>query len=191
MGDYFVGSQGIEFPGRHFQSSKCASKIVMDPIHGLMKLDGIFAEVVDTPQFQRLRDLKQLGSAYFIFPGASHNRFEHSLGVAHLSKIWANKFRTDQPELGCTERQVDLVGLAGLCHDLGHGPFSHVFDNEFIPAVKPHTSWKHEEMSVKLLDHCIDMNSIDLGDCAFSHCIILVSLAASLQTKKMSNLSVI
>jgi hypothetical protein len=161
MADYFVGSQGIEFPGR---TSKCASKIVMDPIQGLMKIDGIFAEIVDTPQFQRLRDLKQLGSAYFIFPGASHNRFEHSLGVAHLSKIWANKFRTDQPELGCSERQVDLVGLAGLCHDLGHGPFSHVFDNEFIPSVRPNATWKHEQMSVKLLEHCIEKNSIDLGD---------------------------
>jgi HD superfamily phosphohydrolase len=160
MADYFVGSQGIEYPGR---KSKCASKIVMDPIQGLMKIDGIFATIVDTPQFQRLRDLKQLGSAYFIFPGASHNRFEHSLGVAHLSKIWANKFRTDQPELGCSERQVDLVGLAGLCHDLGHGPFSHVFDNEFIPSVRPNVTWKHEQMSVKLLEHCIEMNQIDLG----------------------------
>jgi HD superfamily phosphohydrolase len=168
MGDYFVGSQGIEFPGSvPGRKSKYASKIIMDPVQGLMKLDGLFAEIVDTPQFQRLRDLKQLGSAYFIFPGASHNRFEHSLGVAHLSKIWASKFRSDQPELGCTERQVDLVGIAGLCHDLGHGPFSHVFDNEFIPAVRPQATWKHEQMSVKLLEHCIDTNSIDLGDALF------------------------
>jgi HD superfamily phosphohydrolase len=159
--DYFLGSQGVEFPGR---KSLHVSKIVMDPIQGLIKLDGTFAQIVDTPQFQRLRDLKQLGSAYFIFPGASHNRFEHSLGVAHLSKLWANKFRVDQPGLGVTERQVDLVGLAGLCHDLGHGPFSHVFDNEFIPAVRPHSTWKHEQMSVKLLEHCVDQNHIDLGD---------------------------
>ena len=173
MGDYFVGSQGIEFPGSvSCRKSKYASKIIMDPIHGLMQLDGLFAEIVDTPQFQRLRDLKQLGSAYFIFPGASHNRFEHSLGVAQLSKIWANKFRKDQPELGCTERQVDLVGLAGLCHDLGHGPFSHVFDNEFIPAVRPQAPWKHEQMSVKLLEHCIDMNSIDLGDAWFCNYLV-------------------
>ena len=165
MGDYFVGSQGIEFPGSvSCRKSKYASKIIMDPIHGLMQLDGLFAEIVDTPQFQRLRDLKQLGSAYFIFPGASHNRFEHSLGVAQLSKIWANKFRTDQPELGCTERQVDLVGLAGLCHDLGHGPFSHVFDNEFIPAVshfKPEIivrSWRLQKTGFHLeKEHAIPL----------------------------------
>ena len=57
------------------------SKILNDPIHGHMLMDRLCLDIMDTPQFQRLRDLKQLGSAYFVFPGASHNRFEHSVGT--------------------------------------------------------------------------------------------------------------
>jgi len=55
-------------------------------VHGLMRLDGISTLIVDTPQFQRLRELKQLGLTYFVFPSASHNRFEHSLGVAYKAQ---------------------------------------------------------------------------------------------------------
>lgn len=56
------------------------NKIINDPIHGHIMLDDLSLSIMDTPQFQRLRDLKQLGSTYYVFPGASHNRFEHSIG---------------------------------------------------------------------------------------------------------------
>jgi HD superfamily phosphohydrolase len=119
-------------------------------------------QVVDTPQFQRLRDLKQLGSSYYIFPGASHNRFEHSLGVSHLAGSLARRFSTSQGELDMGERDVELISVAGLCHDLGHGPFSHVFDNEFIPAARPGCLWNHEDMSTKMFQYLVDDNGIDI-----------------------------
>ena len=55
-------------------------KIVNDPIHGIIELHALCVKIIDTPQFQRLRFLKQLGMAYFVYPGASHNRFEHCIG---------------------------------------------------------------------------------------------------------------
>jgi len=122
--------------------------------------------VIDTPQFQRLRDLKQLGLTYLVFPGAAHNRFEHSLGTSHLaSSVFTHLHRLQGRDLGSEARDGEAVALAGLCHDLGHGPFSHVFDNEFIP--RRHGSqydpslWSHEDMSARMLEYLVDENNID------------------------------
>ncbi|CAJ0848998.1 14802_t:CDS:2, partial [Entrophospora sp. SA101] len=128
---------------------------------GYMEFDDWAIEVIDTPEFQRLRNLKQLGTTYFVYPGASHNRFEHCLGVGHLSNKLLKQLYKNQPELksGSFESDLKCVTLAGLCHDLGHGPFSHVFDNRVIPKLK----LGHEEGSVKMFDHLIDENHIDLN----------------------------
>ncbi|KAI8975179.1 hypothetical protein BDF20DRAFT_836603 [Mycotypha africana] len=142
-------------------------KVINDPIHGHILLDDYTVEFIDTPQFQRLRDLKQLGVLYFIFPGASHNRFEHSVGVSHLAGTLIERFAREQPELEITDNEIKCVKLAGsyyslsLCHDLGHGPFSHVFDNSFMPCARPNFAWTHEQGSEMMLDYLIDDNYID------------------------------
>ncbi|KAK7114174.1 deoxynucleoside triphosphate triphosphohydrolase SAMHD1-like [Littorina saxatilis] len=114
----------------------CTEKVFNDPIHGNMGFPSLCVKIIDTPQFQRLRYLKQLGGGYFVYPDASHNRFEHSLGVCHLAGLLVTELRDRQPTLEITPQDVLCVQIAGLCHDLGHGPFSHVFDNKFIPAVE-------------------------------------------------------
>ncbi|KAI8889665.1 HD-domain/PDEase-like protein [Backusella circina FSU 941] len=137
-------------------------KVINDPIHGHITLDDRTIEFIDTVQFQRLRDLKQLGSTYFVFPGATHNRFEHSIGVSYLSGTLVERFAKDQPELDINPNEIECVKLAGLCHDLGHGPFSHVFDNQFMPMVRPELNWTHEQASEMMLEYLVDENNIDI-----------------------------
>lgn len=139
-------------------------KILNDPVHGHISLDNLTLQIIDTPQFQRLRFLKQLGSAYYVFPGASHNRFEHSIGVCHLASEMILSIKSKQPELGITDSDVKCIKLAALCHDLGHGPFSHVFDSEFMRQACPQTQFTHEKASEDMLDQIVLENEIDLDE---------------------------
>nr|XP_034318697.1 deoxynucleoside triphosphate triphosphohydrolase SAMHD1 isoform X3 [Crassostrea gigas] len=134
-------------------------KIFNDPIHGHIEINPMCVKIIDTPQFQRLRSIKQLGGTYFVYPGASHNRFEHSIGVCHLAGQFVSALRVGQSELNITDDDVLCVQIAGLCHDLGHGPFSHMFDRRFLPSLGNGT--KHESLSVKMFDHLVEENKLD------------------------------
>ncbi|XP_068118219.1 deoxynucleoside triphosphate triphosphohydrolase SAMHD1-like [Hyperolius riggenbachi] len=142
------------FPSAVGQSENVSSsckKIINDPIHGHIELHPLLVRIIDTPQFQRLRYIKQLGGAYYVYPGASHNRFEHSIGVAHLAGQLVQVLHDRQSELNIDQKDILCVKIAGLCHDLGHGPFSHMFDNNFMAD----RNFKHESVSVKMFDHLI------------------------------------
>ena len=104
-------------------------KRVRDPIHNYIQLSQAELALVNTPQFQRLRGVRQLGLAYLVYPGANHTRFEHSLGTCHLARELARA-----SDLGPDE--VVLAGLSGLLHDLGHGPYSHL--SEVVEGLPPH-----------------------------------------------------
>uniref|UniRef100_A0A8C3WJI2 Deoxynucleoside triphosphate triphosphohydrolase SAMHD1 n=1 Tax=Catagonus wagneri TaxID=51154 RepID=A0A8C3WJI2_9CETA len=135
-------------------------KVINDPIHGHIELHPLLIRIIDTPQFQRLRYIKQLGGGYYVFPGASHNRFEHSLGVGYLAGCLVRELSEKQPELEITERDILCVQIAGLCHDLGHGPFSHMFDGRFIPLARPDVKWTHEQGSVNMFEHLVNSNGL-------------------------------
>lgn len=137
-------------------------RLFRDPIHEYVVVPKALWPFIDTEHFQRLRRIKQLGTSYYVWPGASHNRFEHCLGVAHLARRMVKHLQEAQPKLGITERDVTCVQLAGLCHDLGHGPWSHVFDGYFIPQALPGRSWKHEDASEMMFDHLIEKNKIEM-----------------------------
>ncbi|XP_071428809.1 deoxynucleoside triphosphate triphosphohydrolase SAMHD1 [Pithys albifrons albifrons] len=136
-------------------------KVFNDPIHGHIEIHPLLVRIIDTPQFQRLRYIKQLGGTYFVFPGASHNRFEHSIGVGYLAGYLVRALKERQPELDITQRDILCVEIAGLCHDLGHGPFSHMFDGRFIPMTRPDLKWKHETASVKMFEHLVTSNKLE------------------------------
>ncbi|XP_034550751.1 deoxynucleoside triphosphate triphosphohydrolase SAMHD1-like [Notolabrus celidotus] len=139
-------------------------KVINDPIHGLIKLHPLLIKIIDTPQFQRLRHIKQLGGVCFVYPGATHSRFEHSIGTGYLAGQLAENLRTRQPELDITEKDILCVQIAGLCHDLGHGPFSHLFDGCFLPKTKKSEekeNWKHEQGSCDMFDHLVRSNKLE------------------------------
>ncbi|XP_021272106.1 deoxynucleoside triphosphate triphosphohydrolase SAMHD1 isoform X2 [Numida meleagris] len=136
-------------------------KVFNDPVHGHIEIHPLLVRIIDTPQFQRLRYIKQLGGTYFVFPGASHNRFEHSLGVGYLAGCLVRELKERQPELDITQRDILCVEIAGLCHDLGHGPFSHMFDGRFIPLAREGLNWKHETASVEMFEHLITSNNLE------------------------------
>ncbi|KAL4428396.1 hypothetical protein ABPG75_002485 [Micractinium tetrahymenae] len=128
-----------------------------------VKLSSVSVSIVDTPVFQRLRYLKQLGMTEFVYPGATHTRFAHSLGVAHRARELGARLRDRQPELGVSDRDLLLLEVAGLCHDLGHGPFSHAFETELVPKLlREGEQWEHERMSCRLFDHICATYHIDL-----------------------------
>jgi len=136
-------------------------KIIKDPIHGFIDLHPLAVKVMDTPEFQRLRDLGQLGGVYYVFAGGGGRRFEHSLGVAHLARNFVDQLRM-QNSLPITDADILCVHLAGLVHDLGHGPLSHLFDSKFIKAVRPERDgWAHEHASIAMLDHLIAVNNLE------------------------------
>jgi HD superfamily phosphohydrolase len=97
------------------------NKIIRDPIHGNIKLKGIFLELIEAPDIQRLYNIKQLGLAHLVFPGAHHTRLEHSLGTYYLSSIVSDNLDLDKNE-------KDLIAIAAFLHDIGHGPFSHTLE---------------------------------------------------------------
>ncbi len=107
-----------------------------DDIHTSINLDPLTLAFLDTPQLQRLRGLNQLGVADYVYMNARHSRFEHSLGVAHLAETMASSLARRQPSLKITEKDIMCIKLAGLCHDLGHGPFSHIYDGELREQLK-------------------------------------------------------
>uniref|UniRef100_A0A8D0B4F8 Deoxynucleoside triphosphate triphosphohydrolase SAMHD1 n=1 Tax=Salvator merianae TaxID=96440 RepID=A0A8D0B4F8_SALMN len=150
----------LKFLRNLYQSHSEVVKVFNDPIHGHIEMHPLLVHIIDTPQFQRLRYIKQLGGTYYVFPGASHNRFEHSLGVGHLAGCLVRALQDRQPELGIDQRDILCVQIAGLCHDLGHGPFSHMFDGRFIPLARPELKWKHEKASVQMFDHLIASNDL-------------------------------
>ncbi|XVF14113.1 hypothetical protein REPUB_Repub09cG0029400 [Reevesia pubescens] len=139
------------------------SKHVHDNVHGNIYLDPLSLKFIDTEQFQRLRELKQLGLTHMVYPGAVHSRFEHSLGVYWLAGEAIQKLKTYQGlELGIDRFDVQTVKIAGLLHDVGHGPFCHLFEREVLPKVLNGCKWAHEQMSVKLIDHIVDVHHFDV-----------------------------
>lgn len=105
-----------------------ASKVIQDPVHGTIGVDGAFLEVLDRPEMQRLRSVRQLGLGDMVFPGANHTRFEHCLGTYHLAGMMADAIGLDKDD-------AVTVRMAGLLHDVCHPPFSHALEGAMEDAV--------------------------------------------------------
>ncbi|HII60746.1 TPA: HD domain-containing protein [Pyrococcus horikoshii] len=117
-------------------------KIIHDAVHGSMRIPEEIIKLVDTPEFQRLRGVKQLGLANLVYPGANHTRFEHSLGTWYLA-------RKLSLELQLPREDSLLIQLAALLHDIGHGPFSHTFERIYRDRLDFHD---HMEVSRRIVE---------------------------------------
>ncbi len=143
-------------------------KSIKDPVHGIITLSNIAVSIIDTDVFQRLKDIKQLGLCYQVYPSANHTRFEHSIGVYHLAKEMIIHLQKNQPELNITNKLVELVSIAGLTHDIGHACYSHLFDNCLKDLSKElgisDVLINHENRSMILLKYIVSKTNILLTD---------------------------
>ncbi len=122
--------------------------ILRDAVHDLVSFEAeeelIVPALLDTPEMQRLRRIKQLGVTHLVFPGAEHSRFTHAIGAAHVMTRLTRRLRALHDELPfwqrlASDRARDALAAA-LLHDVGHGPYSHLFE-EAIPGAPHHESW--------------------------------------------------
>jgi HD superfamily phosphohydrolase len=122
--------------------------ILRDAVHGLVSFESdeeaVVPRLMDTPEMQRLRRIRQLGVAAVAFPGAEHTRFAHAIGAAHVMKLLLSRLRRVHGELPfwqqvTSERAQDALAAAFL-HDAGHGPLSHLFEDA-IPGTAHHEEW--------------------------------------------------
>src|SRR5216117_367779 len=113
-----------------------AWSFIKDPIHGYIRVNETERTVLDTRPVQRLRRLRQLAGSEFVYPAANHTRFEHVIGAMHLAGALADALPIDAPE-----HQQEQLSLAALLHDIGHGPFSHVFE----PLLVKYLGKNHED----------------------------------------------
>ena len=117
------------------------NRIVKDCIYKYVKISPLCGLFLDQPEFQRLRRIKQLGNVHRVYPSAVHTRFEHSIGVMHLAGKVSKQLSIDK-------RISELIKLAGLYHDIGHMPYSHLFD-KVLKLIKPTSiALEHEDRSV-------------------------------------------
>ena len=132
------------------------SKFIKDSIYNYIEFSEDDMKLIDTREFKRLKSIKQLGSLNEVFPSACHSRFEHSLGVGYLSEKFINKlFQNSDIRIDESKKKIIRnVKIAGLFHDIGHGPFSHSFDHNVLYKLCPGNIFKdHEVRSLKIFEN--------------------------------------
>ncbi len=119
-------------------------KIFNDPVYGFVSVpEGLLLEIIDHPYFQRLRRIRQVGMAHYVYPGALHTRFHHALGALHLMQQAVEVLRSKGEEI--TEEEAEAVCAAILLHDIGHGPYSHALEHNLV-------DFSHEALSLLFME---------------------------------------
>jgi HD superfamily phosphohydrolase len=187
-GGSHLGALTGPYAGRVARHPFAAVNLISDPIHGYLELTKRLArdesgalglpdedvaedDLLDTAWLQRLRRISQLQSARWVFPTAEHSRFTHGLGVMHEAGLWARallpSLRSALPAIAPGEPipseglVVETLRIAGLLHDVGHGPFAHYFDDQVLSAFParadarrgPGKRLSHEDLSELIIEH--------------------------------------
>jgi HD superfamily phosphohydrolase len=129
-----------------------AGKVIRDAVHGLIRIepdDDVLLDLINTPEFQRLRRIRQLGVSSMTYPGAEHSRFTHSLGVMNFAQrilgALIHRYRKDSTASDLLQTHQQTVKAAALLHDVGHGPFSHMMERAFAVVAS------HEDKTSELI----------------------------------------
>lgn len=144
--------------------------LLRDPVHGLVTFEGraggIVGRLLDTREVQRLRRVRQLGLASYVYPGAEHSRFAHAVGAAHVMTRLLARLEQRMDDLPAHARldaeAQDEAVAAALLHDLGHGPFSHLFE-EVLPGARTHEEWTHDVISDSSTEVHSALESVSCG----------------------------
>ena len=146
--------------------ARWSTQRIRDPIHGLVTFGGTDSDrnetdriawsLINTCEFQRLRRIRQLGFSDLVFPGATHSRFAHSIGVYHMARQLVDVI-IRQPNVQRNPDRERVVLLAALLHDIGHGPFSHAFESV---ARAVGLSRRHEEWSAEIVEGETQVNQV-------------------------------
>lgn len=119
-------------------------KILNDPIHGFIDIpSGLIYDLLEHPWVQRLRNIRQMGLSYLVYPGACHSRFGHTLGAMHLMKEAVISLRSKGHDV--TSEELEAAQCAIMLHDVGHGPFSHTLEHTLVERVN------HEQLSLMIM----------------------------------------
>lgn len=132
-------------------------KIVNDPVFGFLNIpDGVLFFILQHPYMQRLNRIRQLGLSFFVYPGAMHSRFLHSLGAMHLMQEAISVLRAKGVNITDNECTASMAAI--LMHDIGHGPFSHVMEHTLVEGIT------HEEISLMMMKNIQNSESITVED---------------------------
>jgi len=156
-------------------------RLINDAIYGSIELSPLLYLILNTPEFHRLKDVRQLGAGHYVYPGANHTRFDHSIGVSHLAGVFARSLKQklekdaesipldktrERMQYRFEDEEILCVQIAGLCHDLGHGPLSHMFEHKVVPHLdlKNVKHKHHEDISVNVFKKMLKDNPAVLAE---------------------------
>ena len=131
---------------------------IIDPIHDFIRVYEHELSIIDNPIFQRLRRIRQLSGAHLTYPAAQHTRFEHSLGVMHIASLAGHTL--NEKEIFKSD-DIEILRLAGLLHDIGHGPFSHLFEEMIQEKKISHEDFGKEIILKSEIGDILSKNGFD------------------------------
>lgn len=192
------GAQGFAFPTLARKSIGAAGKVIRDAVHGLIRIepgDEVLRDLIDTPEFQRLRRIRQLGVSSMTYPGAEHSRFAHSLGVMNFAQriLGALQHRYKNSTANdIIHRYQTIVKAAALLHDVGHGPFSHMMERAFSLVSNHEAKTSHlirspeSQISAVLQHHNIDPQAVcEMIDKVSEHRFLVDVISSQLDADRM------
>lgn len=136
-------------------------KYIHCPIYGPVYVSDIALMFIDTIEFQRLHSIKQTGMCYKVFPSATHSRWIHSIGTYGLAVRLLTRLQERYTSKVVSSELFTGISLAALLHDIGHGPFSHVFEQIVKKCTDP--KWCHENQSIRIIDYMVFKYNIPLS----------------------------